>query len=165
MTTAVGGCSKLAIAVFWSKFIADREPLDEGAEPLPAKAIGRTPATLANGETVEDLGAAVAAPVEVTPGRGVAVDFVTGAVAVGIVPLLISTVVCVTCPAATPDVMAARGVWDEVAGAVIEAMAGRLADVRGCVNGMVGRETDALGGPIGLVMRVGSALGGWSIVP
>jgi hypothetical protein len=165
MTTVVGGCSKLAIAVFCSKFIADREPLDEGTEPLPAEATGRTPAALANGETVEDLGAAVATPVEVTPGRGVAVDFVTDAVAVGIVPLLISTVVCVTCPAATPDATAARGVWDEVAGAVIEAMAGRLANVRGCVNGMVGRETDALGGPIRLVMRVGSALGGWSIVP
>ncbi len=92
MTTVVGGCSKLAIAEFWSKFIADREPLDEGAEPFPAEATGRTPAALANGETVEDLGAAVAAPVEVTPGRGVAVDFVTGAVAVEVVPLLVSAV-------------------------------------------------------------------------
>jgi hypothetical protein len=91
MTIVVGGCSKFAIAVFWSKFLADREPLDEGAEPLPAEATGR-PAALANGETVEDLGAAVAAPVEVTPGRGVAVDFVTGAVAVGVVPLLVSAV-------------------------------------------------------------------------
>jgi hypothetical protein len=89
MTTVVGGCNKLAILEFWSKFNADRERLNEGAEPLPA----------------------------------------------------------------------------EAAGAVVEAMAGRLVNVRLCVNGMVGRETEVLGGPIGLVMRVGSELGGWSIVP
>jgi hypothetical protein len=130
VTTGVGGCNKLAIAEFWSKFNADREPLDEGTEPLPAEATERTPAALANGETVEDLGAVVAAPVEVTPGRGVAGNFVTGAVAVGVVPLLVSAVVCVTCPAATPDVGVARSVWDEVAGAVVEAMAGRLVNVR-----------------------------------
>ena len=128
MTTVVGGCSKLTIAEFWSKCTADREPLDEGAEPLPAEATGRTPATPANGE--EAVGATAAEPVEITPGRGAAIDFVTGAVAVGVVPLLVSAVVCVTCPAATPDATAARGVWDEVAGAVIEAMAGRLANVR-----------------------------------
>ena len=161
--TVVGGCNNLAIAGFWSKFNADREPLDEGAEPLPAEATGPTPTVPANEEGA--VGATATEPVEVTPGRGAAIDFVEGAVAVGVVPLLVSAAVCVTCPAATPDVTAARGVWDEVAGAVIEATAGRLANVRRCVNGMVGRETDALGGPIGLVMRVGSALGGWNIVP
>ena len=57
-------------------------------------------------------------------------DFVMGAVAVGVVLLAVSAVVCVTCPAATPDVGAARSVWDEVAGAVVEAMAGRLVNVR-----------------------------------
>ena len=38
MTTGVGGCNRLVIAEFLSKFDADREPLDEGAEPLPAEA-------------------------------------------------------------------------------------------------------------------------------
>ncbi len=38
VTTGVEGCNKLVIAEFWSKFDADREPLDEGAEPLPAEA-------------------------------------------------------------------------------------------------------------------------------
>ena len=130
VTTGVGGCNKLAIAEFWSKFIADREPLDEGAEPLPVEATGRVAAALANGEAAEDLGAAVAEPVEVAPGRGVAVDFVAGAVAVGGVPLVVPAVVCVTCPAATPDVSAARSVSDEVARAVVEEMAGRLVNVR-----------------------------------
>ena len=128
MTTVVGGCNKLAIAEFRSKFDADREPLNEGAEPLPAEAAGRTPAAPANGE--EAVGAAAAEPVEATPGRGAAFDFVMGAVAVGIVLLAVSAVVCVTCPAATPDVGAARSVWDEAAGAVVDAMAGRLANVR-----------------------------------
>ena len=128
MTTVVGGCNKLAIAEFWSKFNADREPLDEGAEPLPAEAAERTPAAPANGEGA--VGATAAEPVEVIPGSGAAIDFVMGAVAVGVVPLVGSAVVCVTCPAATPDVTAARGTWDEVAGAVIEAMAGRLVNVR-----------------------------------
>ena len=128
MTTVVGGCNKFAIAGFWSKFNADREPLGEGAEPLPAEAAERTTAAPANGGGA--VGATEAEPVEVIPGRGAAIDFVMGAVAVGIVPLVGSAVVCVTCPAATPDVTAARGVWDEVAGAVIEAMAGRLANVR-----------------------------------
>jgi hypothetical protein len=40
MTTVVGGCNKLAILEFWSKFNADRERLNEGAEPLPAEAAG-----------------------------------------------------------------------------------------------------------------------------
>ena len=38
MTTVVGGCNKFTNAEFWSKFKADREPLDEGAEPLPVEA-------------------------------------------------------------------------------------------------------------------------------
>ena len=123
----VGDCNKLAIAEFWSKFNADRERLDEGAEPLPAEAAGRTPATPANGK--EAGGATAAEPVEVTAGSGAPDDFVMGAVAVGVVLLAVSAVVCVTCPAATPDVGPARSVWDEAAGAVVEAMAGRLANV------------------------------------
>ena len=38
LTTGVEGCNKLVIAEFWSKFKADREPLDEGAEPFAAEA-------------------------------------------------------------------------------------------------------------------------------
>ena len=53
-----------------------------------------------------------------------------GAVAEGVVPLAVSTVVCVACPSAVPDIDAAAGVWDEVAGAVIVAMGGRLVNVR-----------------------------------
>jgi len=52
-----------------------------------------------------------------------------GAVAVGVVLLAVVAVVCVACPAAIPDVGAARSVWDEATGAVVEAMAGRLANV------------------------------------
>jgi hypothetical protein len=128
MTTVVGGCNKLAIAEFWSKFNADREPLDKGAERFPAEVAERTPAAPANGEGA--VGATAAEPVEVNPGRGAAIDFVMGAVAVGVVPLVGSAVVCMTCPAATPDLSVARGVWDEVVGAVIEAMAGRLVNGR-----------------------------------
>jgi hypothetical protein len=128
ITTVVGGCNKLTIAEFWSKFDADREPLYEGAEPLPAEATGRMPAAPANG--VEAVGATAAEPVEVTAGSGAPDDFVIGAVAVGVVLLAVSAVVCVTCPAATPDVGAVRSVWDEAAGAVVEAMAGRLVNVR-----------------------------------
>ena len=128
MTTVVGGCNKLAILEFWSKFNADRERLDEGAEPLPAEAAGRTPAAApANGEAV--VGAAAAEPVEATAGSGASDDFVMGAVGVGAMLLAVSAVVCVTCPAATPDGTAARSVWDEAAGAVVEAMAGRLVNV------------------------------------
>jgi hypothetical protein len=65
MTTVVGGCNKRAIAEFCSKFNADREPLDEGAEPLPAEAAGRTPAGPANGEGA--VGATEAELDEVTP--------------------------------------------------------------------------------------------------
>jgi hypothetical protein len=38
VTIGVEGCNKFVIAAFLSKFNADREPLDEGAEPLPAEA-------------------------------------------------------------------------------------------------------------------------------
>jgi hypothetical protein len=64
-----------------------------------------------------------AEPGKVTPVRGAVVAFVAGASAVGVVLLSVSVVVCVTCPAAMPDIVAAGGVWDEVAGAVIVAMA------------------------------------------
>ncbi len=53
-----------------------------------------------------------------------------GAVVVEVVALVGSAVVCVTCPAAVTDVSAARSVWAEVAGAVVEVMAGRLVNVR-----------------------------------
>lgn len=108
MITGVGGCNKLAIAEFWSRFSADREPLDKGAEPLPAEAAERTPAAPANGEG--EVGATTAEPVDVAPGRGAAVDFVAGAIAVGVVPLVLSAVVCVACPAAMADVNAERSV-------------------------------------------------------
>ena len=65
MTTVVGGFNNLAIAGFWSKFNADREPLNEGAEPLPAEAAERTLAAPANGEGA--VGATAAEPVDVTP--------------------------------------------------------------------------------------------------
>ncbi len=128
MTTGVGGCSKLAIAEFWSKFNADREPPDEEAEPLPADATGRPAAALTNGEGA--VGVTTTVPIEVSPARGAAVDFVMGFVVVGIVPLAVSAAVCGTCPAATPGVTVARSAWDEVGGAVVEAIAGRLANVR-----------------------------------
>jgi hypothetical protein len=38
VTTGVEGCNRLMIAGFLSTFDADLEPLDEGAEPLPAEA-------------------------------------------------------------------------------------------------------------------------------
>ena len=164
VTTGVEGCNKLVIAEFWSKFNADREPLDEGAEPLPAEAAERTLAVPTIGEGV--IAATAAAPVEVATGSGcAAVDFVMGAVDVrGVFPA-VSAVVCVTCWAAAPDVGAAGSVRDEVAGALAEVMAGRLVNVRRCVDGMAGSEPEVFGGSIGLVMRVGSALEGWRMVP
>jgi hypothetical protein len=53
-----------------------------------------------------------------------------GAVVVGVVLWGVSAVACVACSAAMPDADAAGGVWDKVAGAVVEAMAGRLVNVR-----------------------------------
>ena len=127
--TGVEGCNKLAIAEFWSKFNADREPLDEGAEPLPAEAAERTLAAPTIGEGVVE--ATAAAPVEAATGSGcAAVDFVMGAVDVrGVFPA-VSAVVCETCSVAMPDVSAPGSVWDEAAGAVIEAIVGRLVKVR-----------------------------------
>ena len=123
----VGDCNKLESAEFWSKFNVDREPLNEGTEPLPAEAAWRTPAAPANGEEV--VGATAPEPAEVTTGSGAPDDFVMGAVGVEVLLLAVSARVCVTCPAATPDVSAARSVWDEAAEAVSEAMAGRLVNV------------------------------------
>jgi len=128
VTTGVGGCNKLEIAGFWSKFNADRDPLDEGAEPPPAEAIERTPAVPANGEGA--VGATAAEPVEVSPATGVAVDFVAGAVAEGGLLLAVSAVDCATRPATTPDVSVVESAWDVVGGAVVEVMAGRLANDR-----------------------------------
>ena len=71
----------------------------------------------ANGEGT--VGTTTAELVEVIPGRGAAIDFVTGAVAVGVVPLVGSLVVCVTCPVVMSNVIAALGAWDEVVGAVM----------------------------------------------
>jgi len=72
------------------------------------------------------VGATAAEPVEVTTGSGAPDDFVMGGVGVEVVLLAVSAVVWVTCLAATPDVSAVRSVWDEAAGVVAEAMAGRL---------------------------------------
>ena len=124
--TGVEGCNKLAIAEFWSKFNADREPLDERAELPPAEAAERTLAVLLNGK----VGVTGTTPVEVVLPRGVAADFVTGAVAVEGLPLMVSAAVCETCSVAMPDVSAPGSVWDEAAGAVIEAIVGRLVKVR-----------------------------------
>lgn len=65
-----------------------------------------------------------------TAGSDAPDDFVMGAVGVRFVLLAESAVVCVTCPAGTLDGTAARSVWDEAVGAVVEAMAGRLGNVR-----------------------------------
>ena len=129
VTTGVAGCNNLAIAEFWSKFNADREPLGEEAEPLPAEAAERTLAAPTIGEGAVE--ATAAALVEVAIGSGgTAVDFIMGAVAVrGVFPA-VSAVVCVTCLASVPDVGAAGGIRDEAAGVLAEAMAGRLVKVR-----------------------------------
>ena len=128
MTTGVGGCNSPAIAGLLSKFNADREPLVGGAELLPAEAVERTLAEPASGEGV--IGATGAAFVEMTPARGVTADFVMGAGAVKGVLLVVSPVVCGICPDTIPCGCGTGGVWDEVAGAVIEATAGRLVKVR-----------------------------------
>jgi hypothetical protein len=125
--TGVGGCNKRVIAGFWSKFNADREPLEDGTEALPAEATERLPAAPAKGEGA--VGAAATEPVAVISGRSAAVDLVMSAVAVGVMLLVVSAVVRVTCQAGMLDVTTALDVWDEVAGAVIEAMAGRLVNV------------------------------------
>ncbi|HSL04591.1 MAG TPA: hypothetical protein VK901_13775 [Nitrospiraceae bacterium] len=116
-----------------------------------------------NGEGA--VGAATTESIEGIPGGGAVIDFVMGVVVAGGMPLPASAVVCMTCPASMFDVCAARGIWDEVTGAVIEATVGRLVNVRCCGNGIVSGEIEDMGGPIGLVIRVGSALGDWRIVP
>ncbi|MBI3805968.1 MAG: hypothetical protein HY281_00370 [Nitrospirae bacterium] len=75
-----------------------------------------------------------------------------GEVVVGIVFLMGSAVVCVTCPAEILDVIVAGGVWDEVAGAVIVAMAGCLVNAREFGNDIGAGNTDGLCGSLGLVM-------------
>jgi hypothetical protein len=128
VTTGVGACNKFAIEEFLSKFKADREPGDEEAELLPAEATELPLVAPANGEgAVCAIGAAL---VEMTPERGPAADLAMGTVAGGIVLLAVSDVVCMTCPAAMPDVSAPGTVWEGGAGAVIVAMAGCLVNVR-----------------------------------
>jgi hypothetical protein len=111
------------------------------------------------------VGAATTEPAEVIPGGDAVIDFVMDVVVAGGRPLPASAVACMTCPASMSDVCAARGIWDEVTGAVIEATVGRLVNVRCCGNGIVGGEIEDIGGSIGPVIRVGSALGDWRIVP
>lgn len=60
---------------------------------------------MANG--VGAVAETAAVPIEVSPARGAAVDFVMGAVAVGVALLGVSAVVCVICPATPPDVTTA----------------------------------------------------------
>ena len=115
------------IAEFLSTFAADLEPPDTGAEPLPAEAAECAPAAPANGD--EPVGTTVAEAAGVVPER-VADAFVLGAVAEGVVPLTVSTVVCAVCPSAMPDTDAAAGACGEVGGAVTVAMGGRLVNVR-----------------------------------
>lgn len=78
----------------------------------------------------EAIGATAAELGEITPARGAAGALLTGAVVVGAAPLAVSPTACVGCPSAIPDTGVAGGLWDEVAGAVIVAMAGRLVNVR-----------------------------------
>jgi hypothetical protein len=134
LTTGAGGCSNLAIEEFWSKFTADRDPLEEGADSVPAEATGRPASAPADGEGA--LGPTAAVPAEASPENGTAIGFVTGAVA-----LVVSAVICGACPSVTPDVEAVPGVE---AGAVIEPMAGCLVNARCCGDGAVAGGTDGL---------------------
>ena len=104
------------------------------------------------------VGATAAELDEITPARGAAVALLTGAVVVGAAPLAVSPTACVVCPSAIPDTGAAGRLWDEVAGAVIVAMAGRLVNVRCCGagRGAGDTDTDGLCGSIWLVMWVDS---------
>ncbi len=106
----------------------------------------------------EAIGATAAEPDEITPARGAEVALLTGAVVVGAAPLAVSPTACVVCPSAIPDTGVAGGLWDEVAGAVIVAMAGRLVNVRCCGadRGAGDTNTDGLCGSIGLVMWMDS---------
>ncbi len=104
------------------------------------------------------VGATAAEPDEITPARGAAVALLAGAVVVGAAPLAVSPIACVVCPSAIPDTGAAGRLWDEVGGAVIVAMTGRLVNVRCCGAGRGAGDTDIDGlcGSIGLVMWVDS---------
>jgi hypothetical protein len=158
VTTGVGDCNKLAIAGFCSKFKADREPPDEEGKPLPAEAIGWLAPT--TGERV----ATAALVVDVALERGGVVNFVMEAAASVVEVVVVSAVVGVTCPYVMPDVVAgAIGV--DVVGAAVEAMAGRLVNVRCGDNGISGRRTEFLDGSIGLVMPVASVLRDCRTVP
>ena len=121
VTAGVDGCNMFAIAEFWSRFEADREP-------PPAEAVERAPAAPMNGEDV--VGPTAAEPGEITPGRNGTAAFVLTGVVAGSMSLMGSAVVCVTCPAAAPEDGAALGAGGGVAGAVTEATAGRLMNVR-----------------------------------
>ena len=83
---------------------------------------------------------------------GAAVDFVMCAVDVRDVFPAVSAVVRVTCSATAPDAGEEESVRDEVAGTLAEAMAGRLVNVRCCVNGAAGSESECFAGSIGLMM-------------
>jgi len=96
--------------------------------------------------------------VEVTPARGA--GFAIGAAPAEMELLVISAVACAGCPSATPDAPAAEGVWDDDGGAVIEAMGGRLVNVRCCGEGIGVEGTDALYDSIGFVMCMDSVLEG-----
>lgn len=122
LTTGVGAWSRLAIAEFRRRFTTDRDPPLGGLEPPPAEATGLAVAAAALGDGVDDLGGAVAAPIEAAPTRGLADDFAVGAVAGGAVVLVVSV--------AVPDTSEGWRAWEEVAGAGTDAMAGRLARVR-----------------------------------
>jgi hypothetical protein len=102
VTTGVEGCNKPAIAEFWSKFNADREPLDEGTGLLPTVAAERMLVELASGENgVDVIGAA---PVEMTPARE-GIDFVMDARAGESVLLVVSVAVCKICPGSGPGMV------------------------------------------------------------
>lgn len=139
LMTGVGGCSNLVIEELWSKFNADRDPLEEGAAPVPAEATGRPASAPADGEGA--LGPTAAVPAAASPENGIAIGFVTGAVAMGDVALVVSAVICGACPSVMPDISAVLGVE---AGAVIEPMAGCLVNARCCGDGAVAGETDGL---------------------
>ena len=102
--------------------------------------------------------------VEVAPAGAAAVDFVMDLTAWGVL-LALSAVGRATGPSATPVVSAVGSAEGEVAGTVVEAMALRLANGRGCVNGGDGGDIECLGGSIGLMLRVSSVPPGWRMVP
>lgn len=104
------------------RFAIDRDPLLEGVDPFPAEATGPAVAALANGVGVEDFEAATAAPVEITPARGLAIDVATGTVAGSAVVLIGSLAIREACPVAVIDVPAAA--------AAVDTMAGRLVSFR-----------------------------------